>query len=115
MLVCSGKVYTDLLAAIAPNALASRVSLTWDPVTLNSDGSVITNLAGYRIHYGTESGSYEQTQDVVGTNVVTISDLSDAQRYFFAVTGYTTGQVEGDISQELSWQAKTSAGPNVQA
>ena len=32
-------------------------ALTWTPVTQNTNGSVLSNLAGYRVHYGTSANA----------------------------------------------------------
>ena len=37
------------------------VTLSWTPPTQNTDGSVLTNLSGYRIHYGTSPSALNQT------------------------------------------------------
>src|SRR5256885_10347350 len=42
-------------AITPPATAATSVSLAWQPPTQNSNGTPITDLAGYRIHYGTAS------------------------------------------------------------
>ena len=37
------------------------VSLAWTPPTQNEDGSTLTDLSGYKIHYGTTSKTYTQS------------------------------------------------------
>lgn len=77
--------------------------LSWTPPTTNSDGSALTDLAGYKIYYGTSSGSYSQ--------VVTISDpgLSSHQvnglssgTWYFAVSAFDNSGNEGARSNESS-------------
>src|SRR5690348_4647284 len=41
-------------------ATTASITLGWVPPTQNSDGTPITNLAGYKIHYGTTSSDYTQ-------------------------------------------------------
>src|SRR4029453_5899928 len=36
-------------------------TLSWTPPTRNTDGTTLTNLPGYRIYYGTSSGSLTRT------------------------------------------------------
>ena len=42
----------------------STASLSWTAPTQNEDGSPLTNLAGYRIHYGTSASSLDKRIDV---------------------------------------------------
>jgi hypothetical protein len=56
---------------IATNAFAAQVTLAWDANTE-------LDLAGYKVHYGTASGSYTTSVDV--DNVIT-----------YIVTGLTAG------------------------
>ena len=46
-----------VLAAAARPAFSGTVSLAWDPVA-------DTDLAGYRVYYGTAPGNYTQSVDV---------------------------------------------------
>lgn len=49
------------------NAFAAEVTIAWDPSTGDPDG--------YRIHYSTVSGSYNQTIDVGNITEYTVSGL----------------------------------------
>ena len=44
-------IITALLCGIG-DARAAKIQVTWLPVTKNTDGSTLTNLAGYRIEWG---------------------------------------------------------------
>ena len=55
---------------------AGNVTLEWNP---NSD----TDLAGYRIYYGTESGVYTETIDVGNVTEHTAINLLPDITYFF--------------------------------
>jgi hypothetical protein len=74
-------------------------SLTWIPPTQNSDGSALTNLAGYKIYYGTAPGSLSQSIKIasVGLTSYTISNLSTAT-WYFGMTAYTASGAESSIS-----------------
>ena len=52
--------------------------LTWT-------ASLPANVAGYRVYYGTVSGSPDQSLDVGNVTTATVSSLDDATAYFFAV------------------------------
>jgi hypothetical protein len=66
------------------------------PPTQNTDGSPVTGLAGYHIHYGTDAATLTQTIDVAGAGVTSyvITALSQGT-YFFTITAYTAQGTEG--------------------
>ena len=81
-----------------PTATGTAV-LTWDPVT-------VANLSGYRIYYGTASGTYLQPlgQGISVGNVLTytVTGLTSGTTYYFAVTAVDTSGIESSYSQEVS-------------
>ena len=85
-----------VLAVIAcsPSLFAADVTLQWDP---NSE----SDLAGYKIYFGTASGVYG-TPITIGTQTsVTVTGLAPGT-YFFAVTAFTTAGLESGFSNEVS-------------
>lgn len=89
------------------SATASQKSITlsWSPPTRNSDGSSLTNLAGYTLHYGTSSQDY--TGSIAITNPTQTSyTVSDSNfppgKYYFAISAYNAQQVSSSLSGELS-------------
>ena len=96
-----------LAAAMAQQtAVKPSIRLAWDAPTTNVDGSPLTDLAGYKVYYGTNSGSYKVSIDVGNVTTTTVSRLDWNITYFFAATAYTTHGVEGDFSNEISWTPK---------
>lgn len=63
---CGGKVDTLINGR-------QGTAITWDVPVSNVDGAQITDLAGYRIHFGTEPGVYTGSIDVAGWNVTQYS------------------------------------------
>lgn len=62
--VATDAVATDTVATdtVATDAAEDRtVTLAWDSPTTNADATCLTDLAGYRLSYGTVSGDYGQT------------------------------------------------------
>ena len=59
------------------------------------------NIAGYKLHYGTASGSYDQVVDVGNVITLTISNLSHSTTYFFTLSAYNTAGLEGALSAEV--------------
>ncbi len=85
-----------LCAIMASNAFASQVTLAWDPIT-ESD------VAGYRIHYGTASGSYSEHIDVHNVTVCTLTGLVAEKTYYFAATVYDSAGNESGYSNEVGY------------
>lgn len=71
------------------------VKVEWNP---NSE----TDLAGYKVYHGTESGNYLDEIDVGNVTTAEIYSLVKGTTYFFAVTAYNTEGVESDLSEEVS-------------
>ncbi len=85
---------------VTDTALGS-VSLNWQPPTQNEDGTTLTDLAGYKIYYGKNSGAYQN--EVVITNPGTTGFVVDnllPDTYYFAATAFNATGVESSFSAE---------------
>jgi hypothetical protein len=78
---------------------SGSATLSWTPPTRNKDGSALTNLTGYRIHYGTSASNLTQTIQVAnpGLTSYVLSNLSSAT-WYFGVTAYTNAGTESALS-----------------
>jgi hypothetical protein len=85
-----------IIGLIASNAMAAQATLAWDPNT-ESD------LAGYRVHYGTASGSYTVHTDVHNVTTYTVTGLTAGQTYYFAATAYDASGNESGYSNPVSY------------
>jgi len=103
--VSDGKASVALapFAITVVDSLIGAASLTWEPPTTNTDGSALTNLAGYRIVYGASPTQLTQTIQVAsaGMSAYVVEDLA-AGTYYFAVRAYTTKGVESAESNVVS-------------
>lgn len=90
------QILVTILALVACSAavLAANVTLAWDPNT-ESD------LAGYKLYYGTASGVYGTVISVGNQTTYTVTGLP-AGTYYFAVTAYNTEGLESGFSNEVS-------------
>lgn len=86
-----------------PTATVGTVTLNWTPPTENVSGTALTNLAGYRIHYGTASGAYTQSVTVSNPGLATyvVTGLSPG-KYYFSLTAYNSNGTESPLSSEVS-------------
>jgi hypothetical protein len=82
---------------------SGSVSLAWTPPTQNDDGSTLTDLSGYKIHYGTESGVYSQTVDVTnpGLTRYALASLPQGQ-VFIAMTAVNSAGAQSAYSSEVA-------------
>lgn len=78
-------------------------TLSWMAPVQNTNGSVLTNLAGYRIYYGTGADALTEVIDVptVGVTAYVIDNLA-AGTYFFSIRAYTQAGVESALSNIVS-------------
>jgi hypothetical protein len=78
------------------------VTLSWTAPTRNTDGSRLTDLAGFRVHYGTSSNNYTRSVELPNESLtsVVIEDLTPA-RWFFAVKAYNTSGIESAFSDSV--------------
>lgn len=60
-----------------------------------------SDLGGYRLYYGTSSGVYTTMVDVGNVTAYTVSNLSQGEIYYFAVTAYDAGGNESAFSEEI--------------
>jgi hypothetical protein len=78
-------------------------TLSWDPPTQNINGTPLTDLAGYYIHYGTSADDLTQTITVQGAHVSEYEIINlAAGTYYFAVTAYTSDGSESAASNVAS-------------
>jgi len=92
---CGGGVSTD------PGIPKNGALLVWQAPTKNVDGSLLPDLAGYRIYYGSYEGYYVNSIDVGNVTSYIITNLSPGT-YHFVVTAYTSAGYESAFSNDAS-------------
>jgi hypothetical protein len=77
--------------------------VSWTPPTENTDGSVLTDLAGYKIYYGATSNNYTEVVSIdnPGLSSYQINNLTAAD-WYFVVTAVNSSDVESSFSNEVS-------------
>ena len=75
----------------------------WVPPTQNTNGSALTNLAGYYIKYGTSSTSMNSTIKItnVGLTSYQISGLAKGT-YYFAVSAFNSSGATSSLSNKVT-------------
>lgn len=85
-------------------SFAAEAHFVWAPNTE-------TNLAGYKIYYGTASRQYSDLVDVKKATLVAgrvygaVTGLAAGTTYYFVATAYDTDGFESDYSKEVVWTA----------
>ncbi len=84
---------------IVSAANAGQVSVAWDAVS---------GATGYKLYYGTASGSYSSNVDAKTATSYTVANLTDGTRYYFAAQAYnstTTSGYSGEINTVVGYAA----------
>jgi Fibronectin type III domain len=78
-------------------------TLSWSAPTENADGTPVTNLAGYRVYYGTSASDLSQSIEVAGATTTSyVVENLPAGTYYFAVAAYDTSGTESQPSDVAS-------------
>lgn len=78
-------------------------TLSWQAPTTRTDGSPLTDLAGYRIRYGTASGSYPNVVTIPngGLTSAVIENLA-AATWYFVISAYDSAGAESANTSPVS-------------
>jgi hypothetical protein len=86
---------------------SGSATLHWHPPTQNTNGSTLSNLAGYVISYGTNANSLSSTLKVTNAGLTSyqIDGLAHGT-YYFAVSAYNssgqTSALSGKVSKSIN-------------
>jgi hypothetical protein len=98
-LTCSG---SDGNAVAMTTVSLREALLTWQAPTKNVDGTTLTNLAGYKIYYGTASKNYTQSVSVSGASTTQWTVSLAPGTYYFALTAVDSSGTESSKTNEVS-------------
>jgi hypothetical protein len=78
---------------------SGSAALTWTPVTRNTNGSALTDLAGYHVHYGTSPNAMNTVVVLANPSLTKYLVTSLASgTWYFGIAAYTTTGVESAMS-----------------
>ncbi|HEX7235860.1 MAG TPA: fibronectin type III domain-containing protein [Gammaproteobacteria bacterium] len=91
------------MQAAALSQAASSAVLTWAAPTLNSDGSPLTDLAAFKVYWGTTPGTYSQSTKIsnAASRTYTVGGLTTG-KWYFAVTALNAKGDESPFSNVWS-------------
>lgn len=82
-------------------AAEGSMELSWTAPTENEDGSPLTDLAGYKVYWGTEPGNYTESITIENPSVVTyVIDNLVPNTYYFVATAVNAAGEESEYSAE---------------
>jgi hypothetical protein len=104
-----------LMLAIATfsgqKAFAADVTVAWDVPTQNTDGSALTDLAGYKLSWGRALGSYDVTVDAGNSTTRVLTGLSEGATYYAAAKAYNSAGRESSYCTELTFTVADVTAP----
>jgi hypothetical protein len=85
----------------------SSVPLTWMPPTENEDGSPLSDLAGYKLYWGTESGRYSNSVTLTNPGITryVVEQLTPAT-WHFVMTAMTSRGLESEHSNAVAQEVR---------
>ena len=87
-------------APASGGATSGSATVSWVAPTQNTDGSPLSNLAGFHVYYGTSSTNLTQMQPVssAGASSAVVGNLTSGGTWYFGVKAYTNTGLESDMS-----------------
>jgi Putative Ig domain len=97
------KSFTITVGAAGGGGTVGSVTLNWSPPTHNTDGSTLTNIAGYRVVYGKSAGALTSTVQIAnpGISSYVIDNLASGT-WYFALKVYTSSGTESALTNVAS-------------
>jgi hypothetical protein len=91
------------IEVIAAGTATGSVTLSWTPPTQNEDGSQLTDLAAYRIHWRRDGGSFSNSARINNPSVTryVVESLTPGT-YEFTATAINSVGVESRFSNSLT-------------
>jgi Putative Ig domain len=111
-------VYSDIRISVSDNQATASVgpfeitvvatalgsaTLSWQPPTQNTDGSPLTDLAGYKVHWGTSPNSYANVEVINNPGITSyvVGNLTP-NTYYFVATAFDSLGLESTYSNMAS-------------
>jgi hypothetical protein len=99
----AGTISVQAAALSQAAAAGSSAILTWQPPAMNADGSPLTDLAAFKVYWGTTQGAYSQSTRIsnAAARSHTVTGLGKGT-WYFVVTALNAQGVESPYSNVWS-------------
>ncbi|MFT6985268.1 MAG: hypothetical protein ACJAT7_001076, partial [Psychromonas sp.] len=101
-----GNQYSDTIniTVLPADEILTSVTLSWSSPLYNTDGSELTNLAGYRIYYGQSATQLDMLISVNDPELsaYNIDNLVSGTNYFFSITAFNSAGYESDRTDTVT-------------
>lgn len=85
------------------NPVSGSATVSWSAPTRRADGTPLTNLAGFRVYYGTKSGKYPNSIAITNPALSSFTvDALPAGTYYFVATAFDANGNESAYSTPVS-------------
>ena len=86
-----------------PASISHSATLSWEAPSTNTNGTALTDLAGYRVYYGSSATDLSHRVQIKGVGIQTyVVDDLQAGTWYFAVMAVTSSGVESSLSDMVS-------------
>ena len=87
----------------SPSSAGGAATISWEAPTTNTDGTPLTDLAGYRIYYGSSPENLGNTVQIksIGLQTIVFEDLQSGT-WYFAVMAVASDGSESGLSDIVS-------------
>ena len=87
----------------SPSSAGGAATISWEAPTTNTDGTPLTDLAGYRIYYGSSPDKLGHSVQIktIGLQTYVIDDLQSGT-WYFAVMAVASDGSESGLSDIVS-------------
>jgi hypothetical protein len=86
---------SNIASPSAQGTSVGSATLVWSPPTENTNGSMLTNLAGYKIYFGRSTSALTEVIDVKSASISSyVVDKLVSGTYYFALSAYNAAGVE---------------------
>jgi hypothetical protein len=94
---------TGPAASVSPPPTIGTATLSWQAPTTDTNGAALTDLAGYRIHYGISASDLSDTIKLTGVGIQTyVIDNLGPGTWYFAISAVASTGVESALSDVVS-------------
>lgn len=87
----------------SPSSAAGTATVSWEAPITNNDGTPLTDLAGYRIYYGSSPENLGHSVQIksIGLQTYVVDDLQSGT-WYFAVMAVASNGSESNLSNIVS-------------